>query len=255
MINSESVFGVDPVEFGPLVVRIDLGPSRAFNSDEISIYVESSYRVERDSRQTLIEDFIRPGGYDFWEEVGLSFEIRTGMLSGFDGVNLDNGDVDYTHRRWIVMEVLTMDESGIESDTDFRLDFEAKNALLFSPLISAMISVFALCLALGIGMALTKRRTRVPSMIMIGVLGVLSLSIYWFGLPMPIVLGVVGSSVLLVFPAAIISPVIEDSDSQRNSKKGGRVKCPSCGKRNPVESDIRPLRIECSGCSSILRIE
>jgi len=255
MINSESIFGVDPVDFGPLVVSIDLGPSRAFNSDEISIYVESSYRVERDSRQTLIEDFIRPGGYDFWEEVDLSFEIRTGMLSGFDGVNLDNGDVDYTHRRWIVMEILTMDQSGIESDTDFRLDFEAKNALLFSPLISAMISVFALCLALGIGMALTKRRTRVPSMIMIGVLGVLSLSIYWFGLPMPIVLGVVGSSVLLVFPASIISPVIEDSDSQRNSKKGGRVKCPSCGKRNPVESDIRPIRIECSGCSSILRIE
>lgn len=255
-IDSESLFGLDPIDHtGPLVVSIDLGPSRAFNSDDISIYVESSYPVERDSRQTLIEDFIRHDGYDYWEEVDLSFEIRTGMLSGFDGVNLDNGDVDYTHRRWIIMEILTLEESGIESDTDFRLDFEAKNALLFSPLISAMISVFALCLALGIGMALTKRRSRVPSMIMIGVLGVLSLSIYWFGLPMPIVLGVVGSSVLLVFPAAVISPVIEDGDSQRNAKRGGRVKCPSCGKRNAVESDIRPLRIECVGCSSTLRIE
>ena len=255
-IDSESLFGLDPIDHtGPLVVSIDLGPSRAFISDDISIYVESSYPVERDSRQTLIEDFIRHDGYDYWEEVDLSFEIRTGMLSGFDGVNLDNGDVDYTHRRWIIMEILTLEESGIESDTDFRLDFEARNALLFSPLISAMISVFALCLALGIGMALTKRRSRVPSMIMIGVLGVLSLSIYWFGLPMPIVLGVVGSSVLLVFPAAVISPVIEDGDSQRNAKRGGRVKCPSCGKRNAVESDIRPLRIECVGCSSTLRIE
>ena len=255
-IDSESLFGLDPIDHtGPLVVSIDLGPSRAFNSDDISIYVESSYPVERDSRQTLIEDFIKHDGYDYWEEVDLSFEIRTGMLSGFDGVNLDNGDVDYTHRRWIIMEILTLEESSIESDTDFRLDFEARNALLFSPLISAMISVFALCLALGIGMALTKRRSRVPSMIMIGVLGVLSLSIYWFGLPMPIVLGVVGSSVLLVFPAAVISPVIEDGDSQRNAKRGGRVKCPSCGKRNAVESDIRPLRIECVGCSSTLRIE
>ena len=255
-IDSESLFGLDPIDHtGPLVVSIDLGPSRAFNSDDISIYVESSYPVERDSRQTLIEDFIRHDGYDYWEEVDLSFEIRTGMLSGFDGVNLDNGDVDYTHRRWIIMEILSLEESGIESDTDFRLDFEARNALLFSPLISAMISVFALCLALGIGMALTKRRSRVPSMIMIGVLGVLSLSIYWFGLPMPIVLGVVGSSVLLVFPAAVISPVIEDGDCQRNAKRGGRVKCPSCGKRNAVESDIRPLRIECVGCSSTLRIE
>ena len=98
------------------------------------------------------------------------------------------------------MEIITMESSDIESDTDFRMEFGAENALLFSPLISAMISVFALCLALGIGMALTRRRTRAPSMIMIGVLGVLSLSIYWFGLPMPIVLGVVSSSILLFSP-------------------------------------------------------
>jgi len=255
MIDPESVFGIDPVDFGPTEISIDLGASRAFNSELISIRVEATYYVTEGSRQTLIEDFIRPGGYDFWEDVDLSFEVRTGMLSGFGGVNLDNDEVDYTHRRWIVMEILTVEKSGIESDTDFRLEFVASNALLFSPLISAMIAVFSLCLALGIGMALTKRRTRVPSMIMIGVLGVLSLSIYWFGLPMPIVLGVVSSSVLLVFPAAIVSPIIEEGDNQRNSTKGGKVKCPSCGKRNAVESDIRPLRIECTGCSSTLRIE
>lgn len=260
MINAESVFGVDPVDFGPMKISIDLGPSRAFNSELISIRIDSTYYVtdddnDRSDRQTLVEDFIKPGGYEFWVQVGLSFEIRTGMLSGFGGVNLDNEEVEYIHRRWIVMEVITIEDDDIESDTDFRLEFLASNALLFSPLISAMIAVFALCLALGIGMALTKRRTRVPSMIMIGVLGVLSLSIYWFGLPMPIVLGVVGSSVLLVFPAAVVSPVISENESQRNSTKAGKVRCPSCGKRNTVESDIRPLRIQCLGCSSTLRIE
>ena len=259
-INSESVFGVDPVDFGPMKISIDLGPSRAFNSELISIRVDSTYYVstnddDRSDRRTLIEDFINPSGYEFWDQVGLSFEIRTGMLSGFGGVNLDNEEVEYTHRRWLVMEILTIEVSDIKSDTDFRLEILASNALLFSPLISAMIAVFALCLALGIGMALTKRRTRVPSMIMIGVLGVLSLSIYWFGLPMPIVLGVVGSSVLLVFPAAIVSPVISEDDMQRNPSKAGKVKCPSCGKRNSVDSDIRPLRIQCRGCNSTLRIE
>ena len=153
------------------------------------------------------------------------------------------------------MEIITMERSDIQSDTDFRMEFGAENALLFSPLISAMISVFALCLALGIGMALTRKRTRAPSMIMIGVLGVLSLSIYWFGLPMPIVLGVVCSSILLVFPASVISPVIKDAGGQRNPNKGGMVRCPSCGKKVPVESDIRPLRIDCPACESTLRIE
>jgi ABC-type dipeptide/oligopeptide/nickel transport system permease component len=116
-----------------------------------------------------------------------------------------------------------------------------------------VISVFALVVAIGIGMALTRNRTRVPSMIMVGVLGVLSLAIYWYGLPMPIVLGVVASSVLLVFPAAIISP--KKDSAEANEMGRGRVKCPSCGKRNRVNSDIRPLRIECKGCNSTLRIE
>ena len=255
MIDPESVFGVDPVDYGPMTISINLGTSRAFNSELISITISSEYDVQEDSRQTLVEDFIRPGGYEFWDEVSLSFEIRTGVLSGFSGVNLDNEEIDYTHRRWIITEVLSLEDADIQSDEDFRLEFVASNALLFSPLISATISVFSLSIALGIGMALTRRRTRVPSMIMIGVLGILSLGIYWLGLPMPIVLGVVGSSILLVFPAAIISPTKSSEDRVNTGMSHGRVKCPSCGKKNRVESDVRPLRIDCYGCGSTLRIE
>ena len=255
MIDPESVFGVDPVDFGPMTISINLGTSRAFNSELISITISSEYDVQEDSRQTLVEDFIRPGGYEIWDEVSLSFEIRTGVLSGFSGVNLDNEEIDYTHRRWIITEVLSLENKDIQSDEDFRLEFVASNALLFSPLISATISVFALSIALGIGMVLTRRRTRVPSMIMIGVLGILSLAVYWLGLPMPIVLGVVGSSILLVFPAAIISPTKSSEDRVNTGMAYGRVKCPSCGKKNRVESDVRPLRIDCYGCGSTLRIE
>ena len=255
MIDPESVFGVDPVDFGPMTISINLGTSRAFNSELISITISSEYDVQEDSRQTLVEDFIRPGGYEIWDEVSLSFEIRTGVLSGFSGVNLDNEEIDYTHRRWIITEVLSLENKDIQSDEDFRLEFVASNALLFSPLISATISVFALSIALGIGMVLTRRRTRVPSMIMIGVLGILSLAVYWLGLPMPIVLGVVGSSILLVFPAAIISPTKSSEDRVNTGMAYGRVKCPSCGKKNRVETDVRPLRIDCYGCGSTLRIE
>ena len=182
-------------------ISIDLGASRAFNSDSISLRVSSTYYVsDSGSRQALIEDFVRPGGYDFWDTVGLSFEIRTGMLSGFGGIYLDNEQIDYTHRRWILMEIITMESSDIR--IRYRLQngvWSRKRPSLQSVDISNDFSIRSL-LGSGIGMALTRRRTRAPSMIMIGVLGVLSLSIYWFGLPMPIVLGVVSSSILLVFP-------------------------------------------------------
>ena len=62
MVSPNSVFGTDPVDFGPMEVTIDFGASRAFNSDSISIRISSSYYVDDNSRQTLIEDFVRPGG-------------------------------------------------------------------------------------------------------------------------------------------------------------------------------------------------
>ena len=191
----------------------------------------------------------------FWEVVGINLEIRTGMLSGLGGVYSDSEIIEYEHRRWVIMEVLAINSVELEADEEFRLEISADNSLIFSPLISATISVFALSIALGIGMALTKRRTRVPSMILISVLGILSLAIYWLGLPMPIVLGVVGSSILLVFPAAIISPTKSSEDRANSGVAFGRVKCPSCGKKNRVESEVRPLRIDCYGCGSTLRIE
>ena len=256
LIDPDAIFFVvDPVDFGPIDISIDFGGSRAFNSDVISIVISASHSVNQDSRQKLIEDFVRPGGYEFWNNVELDLEIRSGMLSGLGGVYSDTDDIAYSHRRWIVMEILQIQESDIDSEDEFRIEFSSENSLLFSPLVSAMVAVFALCLALGLGMALTKRKSRVPSMILVGVLGGLTLIIYCLGLPMQIVIGVVSSSVLLVFPASIISPPIESGERESGPLNVGRVKCPSCGVKNGIESSIRPLRIDCKGCGSTLRIE
>ncbi len=255
-IEPEAMFGENPVDFGPMEIVIDLGGSRAFNSETISITMSASYEVDEGQRQRLIEDFVRPGGYDYWTMVDLDFEISTGMLSGLGSVYSETDDISYSHRRWIVMEVLVIEESDIDSETDFRIDFASPESLIYSPLVSAMIAVFALCLAIGIALALTKRRTKVPSMIMVSVLGVLTFVIYWFGLPMQIVLGVVASSVLLVFPVTLISPTDESMGRVSSGPaRAGRVRCPSCGTKNEVESNVRPLRLDCSGCGNTLRIE
>jgi len=247
---------VNPIDFGPMDILIDLGGSTAFNSDTISITISASYEVDEGQRQRLIEDFIRPGGYDYWVKVNLDFEISTGMLSGLGAVYSETDDISYSHRRWIVMEILFIEESDLDSEADFRIDFASPSSLVYSPLVSAMIAVFALCLAIGIALALTKRRTRVPSMIMVSVLGVLTLVIYWFGLPMQIVLGVVASSVLLVFPVTLISPTDESMEKVGGGPtKAGKARCPSCGTKNKVESNVRPLRLDCSECGSTLRIE
>ena len=255
-IESESIFGKNPVELGPIEVSLDFGSSRAFNSERISIAISASSDVEKNSRELLIKDFIQVGGYEYWTKVDLSLEINTGMLSGFGGVFSESEDITYSHRRWIILEILTIQEEDITKDDTFRVEFSTSNSLVYSPLVSSMIAIFSIVAAIAIAIGLTRKRARYPSMVMVGVLGTLTVVVYWFGLPMQIVLGVVSSSILLVFPVALISPTnISLDDSGIIKKQLGRVKCPSCNKKNPIYSEIRPLRIDCSGCGNTLRIE
>ena len=73
---------------------------------------------------------------------------------------------------------------------------------------------------------------------------------------LPFVLGVVSSSMLLVFPVALVSPRSDFTEGRGTGKRASaHVKCPKCGVSNAVESDVRPLRLECSGCESTLRLE
>ena len=118
-IESESIFGKNPVELGPIEVGLDFGSSRAFNSERISITISAGSDVEKDSRELLIKDFIQVGGYEYWTKVDLTLEINTGMLSGFGGVFSESEDISYSHRRWVILEVLTIQEEDIEKTSKF----------------------------------------------------------------------------------------------------------------------------------------
>jgi hypothetical protein len=252
-LEIESIIGVDPVELGPTKIDINLGKSRAFSSEEIIITIESSYKTQDGQRQLLIENFVRPSSEKYWNEISLIITMKTNMLTGLGEIYAD--EMDYELRRWIIMEVISVEDTDVDPETEFRIEFTPPDSFFFSPLVSAMISVLALSISLMVGMALTKKRARVPTMVTILVLGSLAFTIYWMGLPMQIVLGIVSTSILLVFPISLVSPA--SGTMEKISKKigGPHVKCPSCGKSNQVQSNVRPLRIPCSKCNSILRIE
>ena len=251
-LDIESIIGANPVDLGPTEYEIDLGGTRSFAAETITIKIKTSYSVENNVRQLLVENFIRNPTNNYWKEVNLDVEIKTTMLAGLGPVSAEN--LDFSHRRWIFLESIEIKENQIEENEDFRIEFLPSGNMAFSPLISAMISVFALCVAIAMGLFLTRKRSSVPSLIAVVALGGLSLIVYILGMPMQIVLAIVASSVLLVFPISLVSPRSNKEDS-RTRKRGPRIDCPACGTSNPVESKIRPLRFECSGCDVMLRIE
>ena len=251
-LDIESIIGINPVDLGPTDYEIDMGGTRSFAAEEITIKIQTSYSVINNERQLLIENFIRNPTNNYWKEVNIDVEIKTTMLAGLGPVSAEN--IDFNHRRWIFLESIQIKENQIEEDEDFRIEFLPSGNMAFSPLISAMISVFSLCVAIAMGLFLTRKRSSMPSLITVVALGGLSLVVYILGMPMQIVLAIVGSSVLLVFPISLVSPK-SNKESGFIRKKGPRIDCPACGTSNPVESKIRPLRFECSGCDVMLRIE
>ena len=253
-LDAESILGVNPVNLGPTEISIDLGHTRAFSAESVTIRIDTSHQVDAGERQQLIESFIRPSDDELYTNVELKVEIRSTALQGLGGVAAE--DIDAKHRRWILLEVVTIDEEDLDPEASFRVEFVPTGGALYSPLVSAMVSVFMLVLALGLGMVMTRKRARVPSMLTVVVLGGLSLALYVLGLDMPFVLGVVASSMLLVFPVALVSPRSDFAERTGGAKRANaHVNCPNCGDSNPVESDVRRLRLECVGCGSTLRLE
>ena len=249
-IEAESIIGIDPFELGPTQVSVDLGGTSGFSSETITIRISTSYSLMEGERQLLIESFSRPSDEEFWTGVSVDIKVQGSMLTDI-GIVTASG-IDYSHRRWIVSETLSVYEPDLDPEQTFRVEFTPSGNGLFSVLLGSGMMVLILSLSIGTGMTMTRKRSRFPTMITVASLGVLSFSIYFLGLPMQMVLGVVSSSVLLVFPISLLSPKIGVGTGTSNSP---RVKCPSCGSNVVVESDVRPLRITCQGCDSVIRIE
>ena len=250
-IESESVIGVDPIELGPTEISIDLGGTSGFSSETITIKISTSYSVMEGNRQLLIETFAKSTAEEYWTGISVDATLQGSMLTDI-GIVTASG-IDYSHRRWIVSETLSVESTDLDIEESFRVEFVPTGNGLFSVLLGSGMMVLVLSLSIGLGMTMTRNRSRFPTMITVTALGVLSFGIYFLGLPMQMVLGVVACSLLLVLPISLLSPKLRSNGSRGSNYP--RISCPSCGMSVAVESDVRPLRISCSGCDSVIRIE
>lgn len=254
-LEVEAILGVNPIELGPSEITVDMGATRAFSADAITITIDTSYLYDSSeaSRQILVETFVRASQDDYWTEIGLTAELKSTLFEDLGAVASD--EIQYKHRRWILLEVITIEENDLDPDLDFRVEYQPSGFALYSALFGAMMSVLFLSVGIGISMAATKSRTSLPALVTVVTLGCLALVIYVLGMPMPIVFGVSLASVLLVLPVALVSPRTETVQKMTMKARGPSIQCPVCSTKVTVESDVRPLRMECPSCENMLRIE
>ena len=254
-LEVESILGVNPIELGPSEIIVDMGATRAFSADAITITIDTSYNYDSGeaTRQVLVETFVRASQDDYWTEIGLTAELKSTLMQDLGAVASD--EIQYTHRRWIVLEVITIEEADLDPDLDFRVEYQPSGFALYSALFGAMMSVLFLSMGIGLAMIATKIRTSLPALVTVVTLGSLALVIYVLGMPMPIVFGVSLASVFMVVPVALVSPRNETVQKMTKQARGPSIQCPVCSTKVTVESDVRPLRMECPSCENMLRIE
>ena len=254
-LEVEAILGVNPIELGPSEITIDMGATRAFSADAITITIDTSYNYDsaEATRQVLVETFVRASQDDYWTEIALTAELKSTLMEDLGAVASD--EIQYKHRRWIVLEVITIEEADLDPDLDFRVEYQPSGFALYSALFGAMMSVLFLSGGIGFTLFATKNRTSIPGLVTVVTLGSLALVIYVLGMPMPIVFGVSLASVFMVLPVSLVSPRNEVVQKMTKRASGPSIQCPVCSTKVTVESDVRPLRMECPSCENMLRIE
>ena len=70
-LEVESILGVNPINLGPTEINVDMGATRAFSADAITITIDTSYNYDSSegSRQILVETFVRSSQDDYWTDI------------------------------------------------------------------------------------------------------------------------------------------------------------------------------------------
>ena len=118
----------------------------------------------------------------------------------------------------------------------------------------------SLMLAGGLFVAfrMVKNRSKYPIMIEMILVPIVFLLLF-FAFEAVYILGSSGGIVLIWWATAVISPRTGPSGGS-NAKPQivvenfPTIACPQCQTSNPVTSDLRPIRIQCTGCDRIIKI-
>ncbi len=83
--------------------------------------------------------------------------------------------------------------------------------------------------------------------------------IYFFSYPPNFVAGsAAGTSVIWILTSIVSPKRLELNQEEENDSQivlnVPMIKCPACQTSNPVTSDERPLKINCSGCGKTIKI-
>ena len=257
-LDSGELIG-DSGDFDTISISVDLMGETQVVYHPLILQFSTLQTLEKDSNFVLMRTFvISSSSNSVWQDYFLTVEATSSGMTSFAGAELlESDDLVFKHSRMPWGEKITVEGDSVSSDEDFTITIQPTNSIFYGP--TTLISLTGVILLIGLFSCLhiTKNRHR-RFLLYELVLIPLVMLIYYFSYP-PVFIG--GASVIVVsmwFITSVVSPrrrVASDNTTPQNSSSTlPTIGCPACQTVNLVTSDIRPLRVACTGCTRTIKI-
>ena len=248
-LDSNELLG-DFREFDQLQIELDLmGEANVVNHPVTIVFLTTTF-VQDGVAMTVIGHFAVVQPAPIWSSITLDAEYTSSMLSAItESKLLETDTLKMSVARSPFGDTISLSGEGFGQDETFALTVIPTTAITFAPLPLALLSLFGCLAAFVIGLRLSRQRRRTYLFVELALLPVVAL-VFLFGFPPLFIGSSVGAMAVVWWITAIASPKAAAPPRQWPS-----ISCPKCKTSNLVESDDRPYRLSCSGCSRVIKIE
>ncbi len=258
-LESEEIVG-DLSNAQTFAITLDLMGENRVRNAPLKLRIDSLTPIVSGSEYRILDSaFMTSQPSPLWSSYDLLINVKSSGFTSFTNMDVfQNDDIEVTYLRFPWGESATISVQDLTQSDKFRIESRPTTSILHAPLSLTLIMTIMLAGGLFVAFRMVRNRSKYPIMIEMILVPIVFLLLF-FAFEAVYILGSSGGIVLIWWATAVISP--------RTGPPGGSkakpqivvenfptIACPQCQTSNPVTSDLRPIRIQCSGCDRIIKI-
>ena len=258
-IESEELLG-DLSDADTFAITLDLMGEERVTNAPLSIRIDSLTPVQSGVSYTLLRSFIKAQPSPLWSGYDISVSGSSSLMTSFSTVEIDVSDVlevDYLRFPW--GEMVTIRGDGLTQSDEFSITTKPTSSPLHAPLSLTIIVGIILGGGLWLAFAMVRQKNRYPLLIETILIPIVFLMLFFAYPPLFVLFSSTGVAFAWL-TTALVSPKLIDNGIKSPTKAPNivtsfpTINCPQCAVPNPVTSNERPIRLECTGCGRIIKI-
>jgi len=251
-IDAEELLGSFK-NFETIKIEVDLHGQNAVVTHPLTLTISTTEYAEDGVRIDLIRSFIVVQPAPIWDDYHLELSGETTALNSFSTATLrESKDLDFKHSRLPWGEMLSLEGDNIPQDEDFTLSITPTSSPLDSPAPLFILVVATFLAGWLLALRMTAKRHR-RWLFGESVLILVVAAIHYFAFPPIFVIIAVATVIVIWWFTALISPR-RLNIAKMDEAIVPTIPCPACATSNPVESNERPYRFPCTGCSRVIKL-